>query len=261
MIRLGEVLLDPFRSCAPSFMSSGTYPRLVLTTGSMPLCCSSGPAAIVTPRAPSVPRPIAWAHTHAPGDEARPDLQRPILQTAIKSVAISCVAAGLLAVFYCWTHGIRSADDWRNFRAMRSYNAPIVVALASGSLSAGSSTGQMLAVDTPAWAETYGRCVFYGFAPEGSYDRVTVATLDGVVVSAHAGSCTWHWTFFDQMPTEISRSVNSINSLRTTIDRLPAYRHLLQPLLEAELTKLAVQPAPPGLGWHRAGNAHSSLPE
>lgn len=77
------------------------------------------------------------------------DLQRPMLQTATKSVAMLCVAASLLAVSYCWKNGIRSGDDWRNFRAMRSQNAPIVVALAGGFLTAGSSAREMLAIRQP----------------------------------------------------------------------------------------------------------------
>lgn len=168
-----------------------------------------------------------------------------MFQTVIKSVAIVCVAASVAAVGYCVKNHIRSTHDWRNFRAMRSQSAPIVVALADGSLTAGASTSQMFAIEAPVRAEDYGRCVIYGFAPDRSYDRRTVVTVDGFVVAAHAGSCTWHWTFFDHMPSDIADSVSSVNSLRSTIDRMPTYKHLLQPMLDAELAKLAVQPAAP----------------
>ncbi|WP_164103823.1 hypothetical protein [Candidatus Laterigemmans baculatus] len=168
-----------------------------------------------------------------------------MFQTALRAVAIVGVAAGVAAVSYCVKNDIRSADDWRNFRAMRSESAPIMVALANGSLTAGDSVREMLAVERPVRSDDYGRCVIYRFAPERSYDYRTVVTVDGFVVAAHAGSCTWRWTFFDHTPSDIAASVSSVNGLRSTMDQMPTFKHLLQPMLDAELAKLAVQPAAP----------------
>ncbi|MCC9644345.1 hypothetical protein LOC71_18870 [Rhodopirellula sp. JC740] len=162
---------------------------------------------------------------------------------AIKIVAYLSVVACIGLAVYCGANGIRSVEDIHNFRVMRSVPDPVVVALADGSLAVGSTTKELLAVDTPAWTEDYGRCKIHGFTPERSYDRQTIVTVDGRIVSAHVGSCTWSWTFFDEMPEDVAEAVGSVRGLRYAIDLVPEHAAILQPLLDEQLASLGVQAA------------------
>ena len=87
---------------------------------------------------------------------------------AIKSVAITSVVACVAFAIYCGANGIHSLNDLHNYRVMQSVPDPIIVALADGSVSVGSTTKQILSIDTPDWTEDYGRCKVFGFAPERS---------------------------------------------------------------------------------------------
>lgn len=160
----------------------------------------------------------------------------------IKIVALFSVLACAAFAMYCNANGIRSVEDFRNYRVMRSVPDPIVMALADESLTLGSTTQQMLAVDTPSWTEDYGRCKIHGFKPERSYDHQTIVTVDDLIVSAHVGSCTWRWSFFDEMPDKIAESVGSVRGLRDAIERMPEHAAILQPLLDKPLATLGVQP-------------------
>ncbi len=160
---------------------------------------------------------------------------------AIKTVAIMSVVACVAFVVYSGANGIRSVDDFRNFRVMRSVPDPIVVALADGTLSVGSTTQQMMSIDTPSWTEDYGRCKMHGFAHERSYDHRTIVTVDNRMVSVHVGSCTWRWSFFDEMPDDIAESVGSVRGLRDAIERMPEHAAMLRPLLDEQLSSLGVE--------------------
>jgi hypothetical protein len=159
---------------------------------------------------------------------------------AIKTVAIMSIAACVAIAVYCGVNGIRSLDDFRNFRVMRSVPDPIVVALADGTVNVASTTQQILSIDTPSWTEDFGRCRIYGFAPERSYDYRTIVTVDNRVVSAHVGSCTWRWSFFDEVPDDIAESVGSVRALRDSIERMPEHADILRPLLDEQLVSLGV---------------------
>ena len=161
---------------------------------------------------------------------------------AIRIVALVSVLACCAVAIFLGANGIRSVEDFRNYRVMRSLRDPIVVALANGSLTAGSTTNQMFAVDTPLWTEDYGRCKIYGFTPEQSYDYQTIVTVDDRMVSARVGSCTWRWTFFDAMPEDVAESVWSVRALRDTIEQMPDYAVILQPQIDQQLAALGVPP-------------------
>ncbi|WP_345681673.1 hypothetical protein [Novipirellula caenicola] len=130
---------------------------------------------------------------------------------------------------------------------MRSVPEPIVVALANGTLEAGSTTRQMMSIDTPSWTEDFGRCKIHGFAPEGSYDYRTIVTVDNRMVSADVGSCTWRWSFFDEIPDDIARSVGSVRGLRDAIERMPEHADKLQPLLDEQLSSLGIEQTAAGV--------------
>ncbi|MEM6471713.1 MAG: hypothetical protein AAF802_19285 [Planctomycetota bacterium] len=159
---------------------------------------------------------------------------------AIKFVAFVGVVACAGFAVYCYANGIRSVREFRDYRMMRSVPDPVVVALANEKLTVGSTTKQLLAVDTPARTDDYGRCKIHSFKPERSYDHQTIVTVDGRIVSAHVGSCTWQWTFFNEMPDDVAESARFVQGLRHAIDLVPEHAAKLQPLLDEQLASLGV---------------------
>jgi len=164
-----------------------------------------------------------------------------VINTITKTAAVLAAAACLALVWFCAENRIHSISDFRNFRIMRSSNAPVVMALADGKLMAGSTTQQMLAIERPVWTHDYGRCKIYGFAPEQSYDHQTVIAVDGYLVSASVGSCTWRWSFFNHMPDEVADSVGHVRALRDLIDQMPQHATHLRPQLNKHYATLGIQ--------------------
>ncbi|WP_145390248.1 hypothetical protein [Stieleria neptunia] len=163
-----------------------------------------------------------------------------MLVRTLQTIALLTVASVIALVIYCGSIGIRSVDDFHDYRAMQSVDDPIVVALAEETLTAGATTQEMLAIASPQWSESYGRCVVYGFTPERSYDHQTIVTVDGRVASARVGSCTWQWSFFDNTPIGVAEAVGHVRGLRDTMERMPEYAHYMQPLLDEQLDILGV---------------------
>ena len=193
-----------------------------------------------------------------------------MLVRTLQTIALLTVTSVIALAIYCGSNGIRSVDDFHNYRAMRSVRDPIVVALADGTLPAGATTQQMLAIASPQWSQNYGRCVVYGFTPERSYDHQSIVTVDGRVASAHVGSCTWQWSFYDNIPDDVAEAVGHVRGLRDTMERMPEYAHYMQPLLDEQLRILGVQvnsvnkKAEPSVatepGLQDFTNGHSALP-
>ena len=159
----------------------------------------------------------------------------------LQTITLLVITAVVAVAFYCGTSGIRSLDDFRNYRAMRSVSDPIVIALADGILPADATTQDMLAIASPQWSENYGRCVIYGFTSERSYDQHTIVTIDGRLASAHVGSCTWQWSFYNNIPDDVAEAVARVRDLRATMERVPEYAQYMQPLLDEQLDLLDVQ--------------------
>jgi hypothetical protein len=164
-----------------------------------------------------------------------------MITTVIKSVAVLATLACVAFVWFCAQNRIHSVSDFRNFRIMRSINDPIVMALADGKLIAGSTTQQMLATENPVWTHDYGRCKIFGFVPERSYDHQTVMAVDGHLVSASVGSCTWRWSFFNQVPEEVADSVGHVRALRELIEQMPHIASHLRPQLDKHYAVLGIQ--------------------
>ena len=174
------------------------------------------------------------------GDAGR-SANNPMLVRSLQTIALLAIGITIALAIYCGANGIRSFDDFQNYRTMRSVGDPIVVALADGTLPAGATTQEMLAVASPQWSENYGRYVIYGFTPERSYDHQTIVTIDDRVASAHVGSCTWRWSFYDNIPDDVAEAVGQVRGLRSTMERMPEYAHYMQPLLDDQLEILGVQ--------------------
>jgi hypothetical protein len=157
-------------------------------------------------------------------------------------VLFAIIAIGAITIF-CAANGIWSRDDFYRYRMMRSTNEPIIDALADGTLHVGSTTREMLAIDSPDVVRDYGRCIRYSFAPANSYDYRTVTTLDGHIVAASVGSCTWYWDFFDELPEEFAQAIQIVRTLPQLVERNPQIAEHLTPMLEAARKTLAMPPA------------------
>lgn len=167
-----------------------------------------------------------------------------MVDRTLTSIALLALGTLLASTIYLAAKGIRSIEDYRDYRAMRLVNDPVVLALADGTLPAGATTQEMLAIATPEWSEVYGRCTVYGFEREGSYAYQTIVTVDDRLVAAHVGSCTWGWSFYDDTPSEIRGALASVQHLRKAIQEMPEHAHLLQPTLDESLGILGMPRSP-----------------
>ena len=154
-------------------------------------------------------------------------MQRLLVITALTSVVV-------FATFmtFCATHDIHGPTDFRNYRIMRSSTHPVVIALADGSLVEGSRESALFAIATPVWTDDYGRYQIHGFAPKQSYDSITVQAIDGRLVAAGTGSCTWGWSFFYNVADDIALAASALDTLRDTIERRPEDAAMLKPCFD-----------------------------
>jgi hypothetical protein len=70
-----------------------------------------------------------------------------------------------------------------------------------------------------------------------------VTTLDGHIVAASVGSCTWYWDFFDELPEEFAQAIQIVRTLPQLVERNPQIAEHLTPMLEAARKTLAMPPA------------------
>lgn len=161
---------------------------------------------------------------------------------ALIAIAVACGLFFVVARAYCWRNGIHNVRDLENFRMMRSWEHPILHALQEHSIVVGTSLDVVRDIESPQWTEDFGRCQIFHYTPEGSYDRLVVVSVDNHVVSASAGSCTWHWTFFDNVPEDVRSAVGKVQGLRQTIELSPQFENILRPQLEQQMAILQMAP-------------------
>ncbi len=125
---------------------------------------------------------------------------------------------------FCVSKGIWSRSDLDRYLAMRSSASPVMIALDSGRLRPGSSVEELLKIEPCVWQEEYGKCVIYHYTPKGSYDGMAVVTFDQKLTAASAGSCTWHWDFFDATPAWISEKISLIEESRKLQQKMPDHK-------------------------------------
>lgn len=129
---------------------------------------------------------------------------------------------------FCVSKGISSRSDLDRYLAMRSSASPVMIALDSGRLRPGSSVEELLEIEPYVWQEEYGKYVIYHYTPKGSYDGMAVVTFNQKLTAASAGSCTWHWDFFDTTPAWISEKISLIKESRKLQQRMPDYKKYFQ---------------------------------
>ncbi len=127
-----------------------------------------------------------------------------------------------------------------DYAAMTGSPHAVVQALNSGTLQQGSSEDELLAIQQPLWQKHYGRYRIFGYEPENSYNSTVVCTLDGNVISAGTGSCTWHWLFFDSLPEDVSRARYALDTYREIVADDPDMKGPLQTSFDAVYATLGM---------------------
>ena len=164
------------------------------------------------------------------------------MNAVLKLIASATIITLIGAAAFCWAYGIRSTRDLQNYREMIACQHPVVESLAEGIVFDGMLERDLLLLHKPEWTETYGCYSSFGFTPQGSYDYVTISTMNNRVCSAHAGSCTWRWTYFANTPSDVLETVHAIEALTRMIDQSPNTENVLRPILKSEYAKLGVHP-------------------
>ncbi len=120
---------------------------------------------------------------------------------------------------------------------------PVVEALAEGDVYEGMPESDLLSIRKPEWTLTYGCYSTFGFTHRESSDYVTISTMNRRVCAAHAGSCTWRWTYFAHTPKDVIDIVQTIHAIEEVIAKSPNTENALRPLLQAQYAKLGVHTA------------------
>ncbi len=171
------------------------------------------------------------------------------MRRAWKISVMGVIAAGAVFSAISVTDDIDARKNLEFFWEMRHFDNLAVVALARGSIYPGMPSHELVRLAPPVWSDTIGRYAVYGFTPSGSYDYVAVIAVDEKVTEAYAGSCTWHWTFFDGTPREIRKSVSTIRHLkrslrwleeRPALEQSERYKSVMKTVLQQERAKLGV---------------------
>lgn len=152
-------------------------------------------------------------------------VNRHAILTLILLIMVTLITVPMI---FCASKGIWSRRDIERYLAMRSWASPVMIALDSGRLRPGSSVKELLEIEPCVWQEEYGKCVIYHYTPKGSYDGMTVVTWNQKLTAASAGSCTWHWDFFDTTPAWIIEKISLINQSRELQQRMPDYKKHFQ---------------------------------
>jgi hypothetical protein len=122
---------------------------------------------------------------------------------------LSCVTLAALVVSgaICWFLRISGPRDLEALLGMASECPPVWKQLAFRRYTAGDSARELLRRFPPTQREEFGRygIYCYGVGPCISFTGLSVVTRDGKLISAGAGSCRWHFTFFRTEDPELGR--------------------------------------------------------
>lgn len=130
------------------------------------------------------------------------------------------------------------ANERVSYEMVAQSDDPLLQALYTRQIHAGSTIDMVRPLATPVWQESYGRFTVYGFDPQ-EYSWRTLITDGDRVVSANAGNCTWSWTFFDEVSPEVRSAIASVRTLRQALVRYPDRQSDFQRQIQEKLNQLA----------------------
>lgn len=98
-----------------------------------------------------------------------------------------------------WYFGIDSTRDLRAYAGMALECHPVWQDLALKRIREGQSVDDVIAKTKPVYVVRHGRFVELAYQEPLSFTVVQLIAIDGKLVRACTGSCTWGYTFFDSM--------------------------------------------------------------
>jgi hypothetical protein len=138
-------------------------------------------------------------------------LSKRWFQALTASLAILCLAV----LFLCWRYRIWSYADYRVYKEVARY--PIGDDLWFGHIKAGDYMDEFTKAHPPHRIGRYGRfteMIYYVGGPPPSdcivFESMSVIAVDGRLVHAVAGGCTWYRAFFEMSREQVTEYTESM---------------------------------------------------
>jgi hypothetical protein len=113
----------------------------------------------------------------------------------------------------------------------------LIHALFTGEIHIGSPIQSVTLKYPTQWTESYGPYTVCEF-DESRYSWRTLVAYDGRIVRASVGSCTWDWTFFDNLPSADATTISRVQHLRKYIASHPENAEKIRSLIQEQLLAL-----------------------
>ena len=120
-------------------------------------------------------------------------------QRRVRSVVYTTAIFAALLSILCWYFGITSPRDLKAYAGMATECHPVWQDLALHRIREGDAVDEVIAKTQPIYVVRYGRFVELGYQEPLSFTVVQMIAIDGKLVRAFTGSCTWDYTFFDSV--------------------------------------------------------------
>lgn len=130
-----------------------------------------------------------------------------------------------------------AARQRESYEIVSSSEDKLIRALFTGAIRLGSDIEAATSIETPVWTETFGTYAVHGFDEQG-YSYRTIVTHNGKAIRAGAGSCTWEWTFFDNLPEPALAAISHVQCMRKYLAKHPEFERRLTPLIQEQLLSL-----------------------
>ncbi len=126
-------------------------------------------------------------------------LRRVWKSRAVRRTIYGAVILAAVLAPACWYFGIHSARDVKAYIGMAMECHPVWRDLALRRVCEGQPVDEVIERTRPLLVLRHGRFVQLDYHEPLSFTVVQIVAMDGAVVQAVAGSCTWNHTFFDSM--------------------------------------------------------------
>ena len=152
-----------------------------------------------------------------------------------------------ITTFLLWPASKRSEDvafaemlaerERESHKIVSHSDDPLIHALFAGDIQPGALIQAVTSKLPPLRTETFGSYSIDDFDEPG-YSWRTLVTYDDRVVRATVGSCTWDWTFFDNLPSEALTTISRLRYLRKYLKNHPESEEMISRLIQEQLSKL-----------------------
>ncbi len=119
----------------------------------------------------------------------------PLVRKLICSILVLTALVSTLS----WYFGVNSMNDLRAYVGMAMVCHPVWKDLALHRIHDGQSVDEVIEITSPIYVVRHGRFVEIEYQEPLSFTVVQMIAVDGSLVRACTGSCTWEYTFFDSL--------------------------------------------------------------